>query len=179
MSERKVFRNAVELDEYLASLTPEEQKRMEMSSTSLTDQVHAARAEGVAAQEKQLGNPARWVPHNGSPDWLRLGQLDVILKWHQGKVLTCVHRPVPSRPEPVYAAAWLPGRVVCAKCIHMLCVDGEDDTVCDGCGHKCAGLPDDGIMPITSFIGSLGYRAGVCDSCHAELLRVEKEAKDS
>jgi hypothetical protein len=170
----RVFRTAVELDEYLSSLTDEE--RAQWRPTAYKDQINAARDVGIAAEERKLGHKARWLPHVGVPEWMRLGMLDVVLKWHEGRVLTCIHMPVPARPQPVFAAAWKPGVLVCAQCKNMLAVTGVADTICDGCGHQCKGLPDDGIMPVTAFVANLGYQAGVCVGCHEDMKQIEEEA---
>ena len=72
-------------------------------------------------------------------------------------------------------AAWKPGVVVCAQCVHLLGVSGIADTICDGCGHQCKGASEgDGITPFVTFTGSLGYQAGACDSCYEDVKRVEQ-----
>lgn len=173
------FRSAVELDDYLNRLTDDERAALRpQMDVAFRDQVDAAAAEGIRLAEAELGHGAVWVPHGGIIDWVRLGMLDVVLKWFNNEALTCIHMPAPGRPEPVYAAAWKPGIVVCAQCIGLLSVSGVADTICDGCGHQCKGMPDDGITPFTTFIGTLGYQAGACDSCHTDVRRVEREAQD-
>lgn len=173
------FRSAVELDDYLSNLTEEERAALRPQRyTALWDQVDAAAAEGIKLAERELGHDAAWVPHKGIIEWVRLGMLDVLLKWFNKEALTCIHMPTPDRPEPVYAAAWKPGVVVCVQCLALLTAVGVADTICDGCGHECKGPPDDGITPFTTFAGSLGYQAGVCDSCHADVRRVEREAQE-
>lgn len=172
----RVFRTAVELDEYLSTLTDEERAQFR-PNIALKDQITAAQAEGIANEERRLEHKARWVPHLGLPEWVRLGILDTFLKWQEGKVLTCVHQPMLDKPEPVFAAAWKPGIVTCAQCRHLLAVTGVTDTICDGCGHECKGMPDDGIKPVTAFTGALAYQVGVCKSCDKDMQRVEKEAK--
>lgn len=172
----RAFRNAVELDEYLASLTDEDRAQLR-PNIGLLDQVKKAQAESIASQERELGKKARWVPHLGLPEWVRLGMYDVLLRWAEGRVLTCIHQPSMDRPQPVYAAAWKPGIVVCERCQPMLRVTGSADRICDGCGHECLGMPDDGILAINVFTGALAYRIGVCISCEAEMRRIEKESQ--
>jgi hypothetical protein len=175
----RVFRNAIELDEYLANLTDEDRAQWR-PNVALQDQVKAAQSEGIAGMEEILKHKARWVPHYGLPEWVRLGQYDALLKWHEGRVLTCVHMPRPDKPlGPVFAAAWKPGCVVCDKCTPMLAVTGVADTICDGCGHECKGMPDDGICPVSTVTGSLVYWIGVCVRCHEDMLRTEREASES
>lgn len=168
----RVFRTAVEVDEYLARRGPGK-----VEPSPFKDQVDAAQREMIAVQEKVLGNPARWIPHPGLPEWVRLGMYDVVLKWANHQVATCIHQPDFGRPQPVYAAAWKPGVVVCGPCDYLLAVTGAADRTCDGCGHECLGVEhDDGIMPITAFCGPLAYQMGVCTDCHNEMLRVEEQA---
>lgn len=173
-----VFRTAVDLDNYLASLPPED-RALSPRVAAFKDQVDAASKEGIAEEERKLGNKARWVPRQGSPEWVRLGMYDAMLKWSEDAVITCIHQPKFAKPEPVFAAAWKPGVVVCARCTHLLAVTGVADTICDGCGHQCTGLPDDGIAPVTAFTGSLGYQMGVCTSCYADMQQAEKEATEN
>jgi hypothetical protein len=171
------FRTAAELDDYIANLTDDERAEVHRP-TAYRDQLNAAAHEGISIAEDLLGHKGIWVPHSGIVEWVRLGMLDALLRWMKGQALTCIHRPHPDRPEPVFAAAWKPGVVVCADCVDMLSVAGTvADTICDGCGHECQGLPDDGITPFTTFVGSLGYEAGVCDSCDEDVRRAERESK--
>jgi hypothetical protein len=171
------FRNAAELDDYISNLTEEEREAL-TPNISFRDQVSAAAKDGIEFAESQLGHKGIWVPHNGIVEWVRLGMLDALLRWVEGKVLTCIHRPHPDRPEPVYAAAWKPGCIVCARCVDMLSLTGTvADTICDGCGHQCAGAPEDGITPFTTFVGSLGYQAGACDRCIADIQKTERLAQ--
>ena len=168
----RVFRSAVELDEYLSSLTPE-QRVVPPRFIGFKDQVDTAQREGVAEREARLGKKARWVPNKGLPDWVRLGLYDTLLRWSNHEAMTCIHQPHWERPQTVYAAAWKPGVVVCAECTYLLAVTGAADKICDGCGHECAGLPDDGIMSVAAFCGPLGYQFGVCMSCEADMRRLE------
>jgi hypothetical protein len=172
----KAFRNAVELDEYLASLTDEDRAQLN-PNIGMVDQVRKAQAEGISDRESVLGNKARWVPHLGLPEWVRLGMYDVLIRWSEGRALTCSHQPSIDRPQPVYAAAWKPGVVVCGQCQPMLRVIGLADRTCDGCGHECMGMPDDGILPVSAFTGALAYQVGVCVSCEDEMRRVEAEVQ--
>ena len=68
--------------------------------------------------------------------------------------------PNPDRPEPVFAAAWKPGLIVCALCTPLLKLVGEADKTCDGCGHACAGVDvGDGICTVTVMLSALSYAA--------------------
>lgn len=175
----KAFRTAVELDEYISSLTQDERDALRPSwNVAYQDQLDAASKQSVDLAEQILGHKAQWVPHKGIIEWVRLGMLDAMLKWFNGEALTCIHRPSPNKPSPVFAAAWKPGVVVCGYCSDMLSVSGTPaDTICDGCGHECKGLPEDGIMPFVTFTGSFGYQAGVCYGCHDDMLRTQKASQ--
>lgn len=99
------------------------------------------------------------------PDWVRLGHLDVFLKWMKGDARTCLHAPHPDRPEPLFAVAWRPGIVVCRQCPHMLKVTGKKDKTCDACGHVCTGEDGDTIRSLMLQSGLLTYMAGACRDC--------------
>lgn len=106
------------------------------------------------------------------PDWLRLGLLLTMAQWAEGAGETCPHRPQIWRPQPVVAAAWTPGLVVCPGCIPLLIVEAGSvkDRTCDGCGHVCDG-PDAGdpIYPSTVTYGPLTYMVGTCTGCRVAL----------
>ena len=116
-----------------------------------------------------------WAPVDRFPEWLRLGALDALAGWVTGRAATCRHNPSPDRAQPVVAAAWKPGLVVCPDCLRMTaCRPGSlADRTCDGCGHECAG-PDvgDGIWTGLVHVGVLVYQYGVCGGCKSALPRV-------
>jgi hypothetical protein len=166
------MRNAVELDEFLASCSDEEFERLQSGATpGFRDQLKAAAEEGRRMEEGALGKRARWVDRTALNDWVRLGMYDALCVWFSGKARTCMHQPTPESPEPVFSAAWKPGLIVCARCTDLLVVTGDANMTCDGCGHLCQGMPDDGIKPVTTFVGALGYQVGVCTRCDDELPR--------
>lgn len=168
------LRNAIELDEYLGAVSDEEfEKRRATVPVGYRDQLEAASNKARESQEKTLGSTSEWVPRTDLVDWVRLGMYDALVQWFKGKASTCIHMPTPEFPEPVFAAAWMPGVVVCGSCEHLLTVTGVADKTCDGCGHVCEGLPDDGITPVTTFVSSLGYQVGVCNACHKEMREAE------
>ena len=173
------FKNAAELDDYMSNLSEEDRAELRpWVNVAYRDQLDAAAAEGIASAVDVLGHDAVWVPHTGIVEWVRLGILDALLKWFNGQAMTCIHMPTHLRPQPVWAAAWKPRLVVCDRCTFLLSVHGTPpDATCDGCGHFCKGMPDDGITPFTTFTGALGYMAGACDSCHREVLETERAAR--
>lgn len=172
-------RTAIELDDFLNEISVEDwQKLKEGRDQAYQDQLETAARKARRIEEKQLGHKTRSVPRKGLVDWVRLGMYDALAQWFFGRSKTCMHMPNPQFPQPVFAAAWKPGIVVCGRpsCMNLLVVTGVANKTCDGCGHICEGLPDDGITPVTSFVGSLGYQVGVCNDCHAEMKRAEVEA---
>lgn len=106
------------------------------------------------------------------PGWIRLGIIDALVTWLAGKSRTCMHDPSPSRPQPMFAAAWKPGLVVCKQCIHLLpCVrNSKADRTCDSCGTVCEGVEhDDPIYPSVTAFGALTFMFGVCGDCKSDL----------
>lgn len=126
------------------------------------DQLDTAFHQSVAAAETIANKSTKIVEHRDVPDWLRLGALDTVLKWMDGKGKTCSHAPTYQNPEPVWSAAWKPGLVVCSACTHLLKVVGDADMTCDCCGRIC----DDVIRAQSVWIGALAYHAGVCSDCY-------------
>ena len=169
---------AVELDDFLArleseweQLTPEQRNYVaaelsRVNNVAYTDQLAAARRDGIALSEFTTGKAAQQMPTARVDDWLRLGLLDTFTKWIAGKGKTCYHNPNYMRPEPIWACAWKPGLVVCNYCQHLLRAADIVDSTCDCCGHVCAGInAGDPIYPVTIWFGALGYRAGMCSDC--------------
>lgn len=121
-----------------------------------------AAREASAASIGATGSSVGRFTH--APDWLKLGALDSFVRWQRGEAALCEHRPTTAAPEPVTAAAWRPGAIVCAECVGLLrvCVDHR----CDGCG-----TPDDGttLRLIVWHESYLAYRARACPPCWAEM----------
>lgn len=148
--------------------------------TSFLDQVAAAGAHTSVIRDKVSAlldaDPADsgWLPAAQVPDWIRLAAYDTLARWFAGTIDTCRHNPVPDHPQPVSAAAWKPGLIVCLACTHLLkCRPGSlEERTCDGCGHECTGPEnDDGIWPALTQAGVLLYEYGVCGDCKAALPR--------
>lgn len=105
------------------------------------------------------------------PGWIRLPLLDTLTTWMDGQARTCRHQPHPDRPQPVVAAAWRPGLVVCAGCAYLTALprNSKRDRTCDRCGRVCAGLEHgDGIYPGLIQLGPLVYQYGTCAGCRPE-----------
>jgi hypothetical protein len=105
------------------------------------------------------------------PDWLRLSTLDALAGWLTGAASTCRHSPDPGLPQPVFAAAWRPGLITCAACMHLLTLRSGSvaDSTCDACGHHCTGPDDgDGVYPAMTQIGALVFQYGVCEGCRRD-----------
>lgn len=138
----------------------------DQTDAALTD---AARVMAVAHQA--VGGVSRNVHLRDMPEWLRLNVLDAIGRFIAGDAETCVHSPHPARPQPVYAAAWRPGRVVCGRCTHLLELPrgSRRDRTCDRCGHVCAGFDEgDPIYPSLARFGLLIYQYGTCRDCRPD-----------
>jgi tetratricopeptide (TPR) repeat protein len=131
----------------------------------------AAASQWMAAEADGL--VATPIPPHGWPEWLRIKILETLMAWGTGVGATCMHAPSQTRPEPVFAAAWKPGLVVCPKCTHLLSVPGgkgsREDNTCDGCGHVAKGTGDDVIRWAAVPVGPLTYALGVCSSCFQTL----------
>jgi hypothetical protein len=160
--------NAVDLDNLLLHLPPELADTIWATTpTAFADQLHAAAADSRAMMKAVEPTAARLAAVEDVDDWLRLGLFDAFLQWTNGAAKTCLHAPTPIRPEPVWAAAWKPGLIVCTGCMPLLKVFGDADKRCDRCGHICAG-PEagDGIYTLTVWLGAFAYQAGACTDCH-------------
>lgn len=138
----------------------------------LVDQVDAAEAQvrsGSLRAAAEMGMSAGVdLPADQHPGWLRLDLCDALVRWVAGQGSTCVHAPAAVRPEPVAAAAWRPGLVVCERCTHLLALPRHSvaDRRCDGCGRITTGPENgDGIWPTVVVVGVLTYLFGVCVDC--------------
>ena len=163
---------AVELDDALGRLTPEVlaalRAAMPADVVAHADQINAAAAHSISAHKH--GDRVELMARTDVPAWLRLGLLDTLIGWVDGRGRTCMHAPDHRRPEPVFGAAWRPGLVVCSQCLHLLDVVGEADRTCDVCGYICGG--DDVGDPIyvgTVWVGSLAFEFGTCGNCRPSI----------
>ena len=139
------------------------------SPPGLNDQIAAATAHARRIIPAVVGTSraTKPVPSAGVPDWLRLEAFDTLMCWFSREVRLCRHKPHPSRPQPVFAAAWSPHHIVCATCL----LEQEPETeqanrTCDRCGHVCQVALGDLIRPLAVTVGAMSYRAGVCRSCY-------------
>lgn len=155
--------NAADLDQWLATLTPEQADQLwRCVPTGLADQLGAAQQESHNLMAA-AGLTAQPVTRESIPEWVRLGALDTLAQWAYGTAKTCMHDPHPDRPEPVWSCAWRPNLVVCTACLRMLKVRGKRDWTCDRCGHLCS--EHDPIETIGVWLGPLNYQAGACSDC--------------
>ncbi|MGI5127456.1 hypothetical protein ACQEVB_11660 [Pseudonocardia sp. CA-107938] len=114
------------------------------------------------------GHEVRQVAYKAAPEWLTLSIVAAFTEWAEGEAATCQHRPTVAQPEPVFAAAWMPGLIVCAQCTDRLALPAGSvrDRTCDACGHICAGPAHaDPIWAKTVVAGLLVYQIGVCRDC--------------
>lgn len=147
--------------------------------TGLADQTAAAAGEAHALAAATVGQTGRLLSagHLTIPAWARLGALDTLATWVMGGGRTCMHNVTHLRPQPIFAAAWRPGLVVCWNCLHLLHnADPIVDATCDGCGYVCRGVQHgDGIRPAGMTVGLLTYRVGVCEECFLDWPREDPQ----
>ncbi len=168
-------RTTLALDELLTNLTAQQVREMRAHApVAVLDQADAAAddARRITRTAIRAVSPdhldEQYLPPAAVAGWLRLGAVDALRAFLEGTARTCLHNPSPTRFEPIFAAAWKPGLVVCQQCTVLFKAHGEADRRCDGCGHVCAG-PDhgDGIRATNLCVGALTYTAGVCVDCYA------------
>ena len=138
---------------------------------ALRDQTEAATDDAhrvLLAEAAALGVEGENIPHRDMAEWVRLPLLDTWVRWCTGRGRTCLHEPHPDRPEPVFAAAWRPGLVACARCPHLIQLrrGSAKDRTCDRCGRVTTG-PErgDGIHPGRVQLGPLLFAYGCCGDC--------------
>jgi hypothetical protein len=163
-----------ELTAKLAELTPAQRNELRASMPAgimaQADQANAAQAQSIGWTIHDEDDRVGYVPPTAVDEWLRLGLLDTVVGWVDGRGRTCMHSPHHTRPQPVFAAAWRPNLVVCAHCLHLLDVTGPADRICDCCGHLCDGIDaDDPIYTGTVWLGELAYEFGTCGDCRPDL----------
>lgn len=171
---------AIWLDELLCrpELAPLVEKMRARTPQWFIDQADAAARDtvrGADALAESYGTaPGRILPAD-LPDWLRLGMLQTVAEWITGSARTCLHNPDAWHPQPVAAAAWKPGLIVCAPCGFLLSVGHGTvrDRTCDGCGHVCAGVDKgDPIYPSAVTYGPVTYMVGTCTPCRFSFAEV-------
>jgi len=166
---------AEHLDEMLAALTPEVAAALRGSvPVDLRDQHDAAATEAfrtLVQMGAHLGSkPVRPPGWASLPGWLRLSAVDTMLGFFAGTGRTCLHA-TPHRAEPLFAAIWRPGLVVCSSCRHLLAPRrGPDAHTCDGCGRVCPPTPEEGVRPVTLQLGAFLFSTGTCPECTAPAL---------
>ena len=142
------------------------------AGTSFGDQFSAAAAAARSNSENLYGKkyPLMSSPSSEVPAWARLSALDALGAFVGGSAHTCSHKLDPRRPQPILAAAWMPGLVTCAACTDFFAgIDDEADATCDGCGHLCTGTEvGDGIRPMSLTLGYLTFMLGLCERCYLE-----------
>jgi hypothetical protein len=165
--------NAAQLD-YLLALLPPELVAAAVEAhnpAGLTDQMVAAMHESMRLMEKANGGNehVQAAEYETVDEWIRLGVIDTLLRWTDGRANTCMHNPRLERPQPVWSAAWKPGLVVCTRCMHLLKAVGDADMTCDCCGHVCDGADaDDPVYTTTVWLGALAYMVGTCRGCRPQ-----------
>jgi hypothetical protein len=128
----------------------------------------------------QLGRAIGWFISEGvqprpedMPEWVHRGCCGAFDQWLDGKASTCIHAPVYSKPQPVWACAWKPGMVVCEQCLLLFNVATlAEDRTCDGCGRVVGG-PENGDPMYSGGVGidNFMFKVGMCGDCLPEQLR--------
>ncbi len=142
--------------------------------TALADQGRAAADDALHFLKLEapfLRAPVSEVDIAELPEWLRLDLLTTWTGWTAGTGRTCMHSPHPDRPEPVFAAAWRPGLVACARCVHLtvLARGSRADRTCDRCGYVVAGIEHgEGIHPGRVTFGPIVFAYGTCPDCRPD-----------
>lgn len=139
---------------------------------ALVDQLDAATTHATVVATTVAGRAGGYdigaATAGDLPGWLRLGLLDALTQWADGKASTCRHSPDPDRPEPVLAAAWKPGLITCVRCAHLWSLGREANLTCDCCGRVCP-TDGDGVYPGVTQFGSLLFQYGTCVDCRPSI----------
>lgn len=137
---------------------------------ALIDQGDAATREArhnLYSEARATRAVVKHIRHPEHPEWVRYGLLTAVVAWTVGEAQTCPHSPDPRHPQPVTAAAWKPGLVVCVRCPHLLELprDSAENWTCDGC--RTVVNPGEGgrIKALTLSYGAFTYRIGICTGC--------------
>lgn len=171
--------DTVALADALASLTPEQCRDLArvLGPSPYLDQYLAASADAAdaLAQTAATWPTSRAVPWRPgdlpAPIWLQL--VATVVAWGAEGATVCLHNPHPRRPQPVWAAAWKPGLIVCGSCRHLLRLprNGPADRTCDLCGHVCPDEDGQRIAGVLVTYGPLTYSWGACPDCYRPELR--------
>lgn len=167
------------VDELLDTLTAEQWQQLTTAAAehvpgwrAWADQAAAAADDATAAMTAAAvvlgGTGVVRSEYRATPEWIRLNVLSAYVGWAAGKASTCMHNPTAARPEPVFAAAWKPGLVTCARCPHLLELPrgSAKDRTCDGCGRVTTGPEHgDGIHPSRIQYGPMMLAFGTCEGC--------------
>lgn len=156
------------------ALLAESQRRMvDAAGQGAVDQFLAAAKESDSLSRQLIS--AVQERHGGQygegrmfdlPENVRLTAFETWALFVAGKGSTCMHSPVPMRPQPLYGAAWRPGLLVCGPCAATLFPRKGSlaDMTCDGCGRDVRETGESlvtGALPIAS--ASIFF--GLCPGC--------------
>ncbi len=153
---------AVEFEKALVRLTPEIAAELYAQyPVAYRDQMGAVTTDARRLAKIGYGTQPAELDLLKIDEWLRLGMLDVFIRWAADTVDTCMHMPSIDRPEPVWGCAWKPNLVVCKRCMPLLKVTGDANITCDCCG----GVFASGVTPLAVGYGPMTYSAGACETC--------------
>jgi hypothetical protein len=137
------------------------------------DQLNAAERESARYVRDALASGdllnERVLSAADNPPWVRRPMFEAMITWVIGLGKVCVHNPSSRRPQPVYAAMWRPGVVVCAHCTPLLSMPGRglsvQDRTCPGC-KRITGGPDSDELHLHGVQSSvMTFAFTVCTAC--------------
>ena len=127
--------------------------------TALADQLGAAVREAHNATKAMRSEGARVAYLTAPTPWLASQLKTLFAAIDDGTARSCQH--LESGPRVVFAAAWTPATLVCARCAPALTpADETEETTCDKCRTH---VPL--IHPRSITAGPLVYAYGLCDGC--------------
>lgn len=160
---------AVDVDRILCDPQQAAEYRARLTQpTPRNDQIRAAGNEAELihlAVIATLAHPSvSATPFRDFPEWVRLGVITALIEWARGDAATCTHHPTMSRPQPVFAAAWKPGLIVCQPCCVLFETPrgSRTDRTCDYCGN----VGTDPVDPNLARVGLVTWFYGTCADCH-------------
>lgn len=136
----------------------------ELFGTAHVDQLKAAGAELLRHLDGRHD-----LSYTDPAEWIRLGATMAFSSYATGQGRTCLHSPRPSRPAPVFAAAWHPDLAVCGRCRHLLAAPRGTTYRCDRCGVDS----EPGRFRVNQLLlGHFAWEYGVCDDCDESVTEV-------
>ncbi|SNR47885.1 hypothetical protein SAMN06265360_1076 [Haloechinothrix alba] len=152
--------DAAELDRLIREHPERLAELAEYTPSWLGDQLRSAARDSHRAASHLPGEHVHAEP----PRWLRLAALAALLTFAEGTATTCRCRPRIDRPQPIIAAAWMPGTVACRRHAIEVLTEGvpdDADTRCDACGV----VPPGGLHTGQVVLGPMILFYAACAEC--------------